>query len=95
MMGTNFPYLSCLAALDIPFSPPDYRHGRYYELSTALRQRLGRSRPGNEPPRLLDETALRYRIADPLADLVHVTRQSRLWKLLRGGLNGSPENDPD
>ena len=94
MMGTNFPHLSCLAALDIPFSPPDYRHGRYYGLGTALRQRLRRSRPGGEPPHLFDETALRYRLADPLADLVHVTRQSRLWKLLRGGSNGSSGNTP-
>ena len=84
VMGANFPYLACLAALNIPFSPPDYRHGRYYELGTALRQRLSRSRPGSAPPHLFDETALPYRLADPLADIVHIVRESRLWKLLRG-----------
>ena len=87
MMGTNFPYLACLAALNIPFSPPNYHHGRHYELSTALRQRLSRPRSGSAPPHLFDETALRYRLADPLADTVHVVRESRPWKLLRGGLD--------
>jgi glutathione synthase/RimK-type ligase-like ATP-grasp enzyme len=86
MVGTNFPYLACLAALDVPFPPPNYRHGRYFEFSTALRQRLSRSGSGNAPPHLFYETALPYRLADPLADAVHVVRESRLWKRLRGAL---------
>lgn len=83
MMGVNFPYLACLEALNIPLPLPFYCPGRYYDLSTALRQHLSRPWAKNVLPSLLDETALRYRFADPLADLVHVGRESRLWKLLR------------
>ena len=81
VMAVNFPYLACLAALDLPFAHPVYRRGRYYELRAALRRQLGRSRA--ERPRLLEETALRYRLTDPLAESVHVIRESRAWKLLR------------
>lgn len=83
MVGVNFPYLACLAALNIPFESPDYRHSRYYELGAALRQHLDRHRLHGDCPNLYDETALRYRLTDPLAEIIHVVRESRPWKLLR------------
>jgi hypothetical protein len=82
MMGVNFPHPACLAALDVPFPHPGYSHSHYYEFGTALRRHLGRHRSRGDRPHLLNETALRYKITDPLAETVHVVRETHLWKLL-------------
>jgi hypothetical protein len=39
-MGVNFPYLSCLSVLGIPFPPPDFRKGRFNNESSGIRQVL-------------------------------------------------------
>ncbi|MBA2376065.1 MAG: ATP-grasp domain-containing protein [Actinomycetota bacterium] len=87
MMGVNFPHLACFAALDVPFPAPNYSHSHYYELGTALRRHLGRHRSRGDRPHLLNETALRYKLTDPLAETVHAVRETHLWKLLHLRVN--------
>jgi D-aspartate ligase len=74
--GVSFPYLACLAALDIPFSAPDYELKRYIHPKTAMKEGmlgvLGKSQYGRFP---LEETGLRYMLADPIAETLRAFRQ--------------------
>jgi D-aspartate ligase len=72
--GVNFPYLSCLEALGIPFSRPRYHIGRkYVQTGTAVKeivlQPFGRSKLGGFAFR---ETGLRFCLADPLPEVVNL-----------------------
>jgi len=77
--GVSFPYLACLAALDIPFSMPDYELLRYFHPKTALREGfLGLLGKGRERNIAFRETGLRFLVADPLAEIVRAFRQEVL-----------------
>lgn len=70
IVGVNFPYLACLAGLDISFPCPTYRLGRYVAPSSALKQwGLGLWRQ-HRPAFTFSETGLAYILADPLAEIV-------------------------
>jgi D-aspartate ligase len=79
--GVSFPYLACLAALDIPFPAPNYEFARYFHTKTALRERvlglMGRSREDGFAWR---ETGLRSLLADPVAEAMRAFRQEVLDK---------------
>jgi predicted ATP-grasp superfamily ATP-dependent carboligase len=74
--GVSFPYLACLAALDVPFPVPDYQLTRYIHPKTALKEGmlrvLGKSQYERFP---LEETGLRYMLADPIAETLRAFRQ--------------------
>jgi len=74
--GVSFPYLACLAALDIPFPGPDYKLTRYVHPKTAIKERilgfLGKSQYEKFP---LEETGLKYMLADPIAETLRALRQ--------------------
>jgi predicted ATP-grasp superfamily ATP-dependent carboligase len=74
--GVSFPYLACLAALDIPFPTPDYDLKRYVHPKTAIKEgilsALGMSQYEKFP---LEETGLRYMLADPIAETLRALRQ--------------------
>ncbi len=74
--GVSFPYLACLAALDMPFPVPDYELTRYVHPKTALKEgilrALGRSQYEKFP---LEQTGLRYMLADPIAETFRAMRQ--------------------
>jgi D-aspartate ligase len=74
--GVNFPYLACLAALNIPFPVPDYKLTRYIHPQTAIKERirrtLGKSQYEQFP---LKETGLKYLLADPIAETLRALRQ--------------------
>ncbi|TEU11858.1 MAG: ATP-grasp domain-containing protein, partial [Anaerolineales bacterium] len=87
--GVSFPYLACLAALDIPFPAPDYELTRYIHSKTALKEGilsvLGRSQYEKFP---LEETGLRYMLADPVAETLRALRQQLSgdrWQRSQGG----------
>jgi len=77
--GVNFPYLACLAALDIPFPMPEYQFVRYFHPKTALQEGvlrfLGKNR---EKPPAFEENGLRYLLVDPVAEVVRAFRQEVL-----------------
>lgn len=74
--GVSFPYLACLAALDIPFPAPDFELTRYIHPKTAIKERilglLGKSQYDKFP---LEETGLKYILADPIAETLRALRQ--------------------
>ena len=85
--GVSFPYLACLAALNIPFSMPEYRLVRYVHPKTALRggvsKLVGKS---GEHSFAFRETGLQFLLADPLAEVVRAFRQEVLTKGMEGDL---------
>lgn len=70
IVGVNFPYLSCLAALDIPFARPAYKHGRYLAGWKAIRHGLKIMLGQADLDFSFDETNLPFALADPLAETV-------------------------
>ncbi len=70
--GVNFPYLACLAGLNLPIPQTDYQPVTYAERSVALRQTLrmvtGRS---HLPQFSLKNSALWTSFVDPLPTLAH------------------------
>lgn len=77
--GVNFPYLACLAALQIPFSQPDYKFAHYYHSKTALREWLFRRRGKRLERKIsVQETGLRFLLLDPLAEIIRAFQQEIL-----------------
>jgi len=77
--GVSFPYLACLAALDIPFPMPDYELARYFHTKTALREVMSRLVGKNrEDGFVLRETGIKFLLADPLAEGMRAFRQEAL-----------------
>jgi len=74
--GVSFPYLACLAALGISFPVPDYGLTRYIHSKTAITEgvlsALSKSQHDRFP---LEETGLRYMLADPIAETLRAFRQ--------------------
>jgi len=69
--GVNFPYLACLAALQIPFSPPDYELAHYYHTKVAIRESLFRRQDNGKKGRIsFQETGLRFLVQDPVAEIL-------------------------
>jgi predicted ATP-grasp superfamily ATP-dependent carboligase len=79
LAGVSFPYLACLAALNIAFSVPDYELVRYVHPQTVLRhgvmQVLGQGRKSDFA---FHETGLQFLLADPLAEAIRAFRQQFL-----------------
>ena len=74
--GVKFPYLACLAGLGIPFPAPDYALARYIHPKTALKEGIRRSLGRSQYERFpLEETGLRYMLADPIAETLRAFRQ--------------------
>jgi len=86
--GVNFPYLACLAALDRPLPPTDYRTIAYAEKSVALREAL-RMVAGRTllPGFRLKNTSMSAALKDPLPGLAYYGTRllSRCRHLHRGG----------
>lgn len=77
--GVNFPYLACLAALDIPFEGPHPLPARYFHSKTAIRQFFLRGIGKNlNPPVSPGETGLVFLFSDPLAELARIYSQEVL-----------------
>ncbi|MCP4607147.1 MAG: ATP-grasp domain-containing protein [Planctomycetes bacterium] len=79
--GISFPYLACLAALDIPFPMPDYELVRYFHPKTALKvgmlRLLGKNR---ESDLTFREIGLKFLLSDPLAESLRAFRQQVLGR---------------
>lgn len=77
--GVSFPYLACLAALDIPFPMQNYELARYFHSKTALREGMmsliGKS---HEDGMAFWETGFRFLLADPMAEATRAFRQEFL-----------------
>ena len=73
--GVSFPYLACLAALDIPFPRPEYKTAFYIHSKSALREYLFKLIGKNQHKILFQETGLKYLAMDPLAELLRVFKQ--------------------
>jgi glutathione synthase/RimK-type ligase-like ATP-grasp enzyme len=82
--GVSFPYLACLAALDIPFPMPDYELAHYFHAKTALREGVlkifGKS---HQHKMALRETGLKFLIADPVAEALRAFNQEVIGKQLK------------
>jgi len=83
----NFPYLSCLEALKLPFPVPQYELGMYVRMGTtvkeSLRRLFGRS---NLDGFAFGETDLRFFFADPMPEIVDYAargvRRCYEWRLV-------------
>jgi len=77
--GVSFPYLACLAALDVPFPMPDYELVRYVHPKTAVRQGVsGLLGKDGDRKFAFRETGLQFLLADPLAEGMRSFRQQFL-----------------
>lgn len=75
-MGVNFPYLSCLAAMEIPFKSPDYRTGKFYNGRIWSTKFIRQWLRGDRPTFAYRETKLPFLLADPWpAIIARVRRQ--------------------
>ncbi len=71
--GVSFPYLACLAALNIPFPTPDYdAAARYFHPKTTLRTLITRH---SETRMTFHESGLKFLVSDPLAEIMRALRQ--------------------
>ena len=68
--GVNFPYLACLAALNIPFSTPTYKLTQYVHPKTAVKERMSKLFRKSNHSFAFNETGLKYLFKDPLAEAV-------------------------
>lgn len=72
MAGVNFPYLSCLAALDFSFPVPEFRIGRYIDHSTAIKQIIRKILGKSNINLNYAETDLSFMVADPIAEIFNM-----------------------
>lgn len=77
IVGVNFPYLSCLAALDLTFPIPDYRHDYFIEYKTAMQEKLLKLLGKNNIHVKFKNTDLGYLVADPFAEIFNLYRRMR------------------
>jgi predicted ATP-grasp superfamily ATP-dependent carboligase len=84
VVGVNFPYLACQAALDIPFPTPQYQLGKYLHTGPAAKQLLlkpfGRSEMKGFA---FNETGLKFFVVDPLPEIIDWTSRLRLVRRVR------------
>ncbi len=73
--GVPFPYLACLAALNIPFPVPEYALTRYIHPKIAIKEGLRRLVGKSEYDFPFQETGLKYMRADPVAETLRAWRQ--------------------
>lgn len=81
--GVNFPYLACLAALDVPFPVPEYRLAQYIHPRTAFKEGIRKLVGKSEHDFSFSETGLKYLLNDPLAEAARAIRQelsSQQWQ---------------
>ncbi len=81
--GVRFPYLACLAALDIPFQVPEYELAQYIHPKTAIKERISKLLGRGRRDFALSETGLKYLLNDPLAETIRAFRQelsSEQWQ---------------
>jgi predicted ATP-grasp superfamily ATP-dependent carboligase len=74
--GVNFPYLACLAALNIPFDSPTYQLAQYVHPKTALKMSLSKLLGKNQKEFAFNETGLKYLLRDPLAEAARALYQA-------------------
>ena len=81
-VGVNFPYLSCLAALRIPFPRPTYATGIYVS-KHRLMSPLAHAGRGRLAPQMVAyrDTIWRYTLADPLPPTSFLVKRN--WNHLR------------
>ncbi|MBN1453549.1 MAG: ATP-grasp domain-containing protein [Anaerolineales bacterium] len=71
VVGINFPYLACLAALEIPFPLPQYHPGKFIHTTTALKEMTLRLfGKGRLEGFAYKETGLRFFVDDPMPEIV-------------------------
>ncbi len=76
IVGVNFPYLACLAALNIPFTRPEYCFERYVAPGAALKE-IKRSLLNRQKRNFsYRNTGLPYALTDPIAEAVKMIRQA-------------------
>jgi predicted ATP-grasp superfamily ATP-dependent carboligase len=83
LAGVNFPYLACLAALDIPFQIPEYKLMQYVHPKTAIREGALKLLGKSQITFALGETDLEFFLSDPLAEIIRVLQQelsSEQWQ---------------
>lgn len=77
--GISFPYLACLAALNVPFPEPNYDLIRYFHPKTAVQELLssfiGKSRERNITFR---ESGLEFFLTDPVGEILRIYAQEFL-----------------
>ena len=74
--GVNFPYLTCLAALDIPFPAPDYELIRYFHPQTAMQEKWSRlSGKSVDQDLSFNEMGMSFLLSDPLAEVLRARSQ--------------------
>jgi len=81
--GVSFPYLACLAALDIPFQVPDYRLAQYIHPKTAIKEGTLKLLRKSQHDFTFSETGLKFLLNDPLAETIRALRQqfsSERWQ---------------
>lgn len=70
-IGINFPYLSCLTALNVPFATPQYQGGKYIHTRTAIKEMLLQlSKKNNVDGFSFKETGLGFLLTDPLPEIM-------------------------
>lgn len=77
--GVNFPYLACLAALDIPFPVPEYELVNYFHSKTAVREIIKNRLDKNAARKIaIKETGLKFLAIDFLAEVIRAFQQEIL-----------------
>lgn len=77
--GVSFPYLACLAALNIPFEIPTYNLAHYIHSKTALRQGVLKLKGQADKNNFnFKETGLYFLLTDPLAEIIRAFQQEVL-----------------